>query len=151
MLLAAFANVRQQVLTIPRDQLQLADDVVTMRHKMRAHLGKKKVAMFGLKQDQGGITDIEFLAQYLVLAYAHQQPALTRWSDNVRIFESLADHDIIDSTIANQLQHAYCDMRNAIHRLSLLGLPAYVDQQQFVDMRHIVELVWQQWLEPNEV
>ena len=148
---AAFADIRQQVLTMPRDRHQLAIDVAAMRHKMRQHLGKKKVGMFGLKQDQGGITDIEFLAQYLVLAYAHQQPALTRWSDNVRIFESMAHFDILDSTTANQLQQAYCDMRNAIHRLSLLGLSAYVDQQQFIDVRHIVEQVWQQWLEPNEV
>ncbi|MEC6899641.1 bifunctional [glutamate--ammonia ligase]-adenylyl-L-tyrosine phosphorylase/[glutamate--ammonia-ligase] adenylyltransferase [Photobacterium piscicola] len=147
----AFADVRQQVLTVARDQAQLANDVVTMRHKMRAHLGKQKVGMFGLKQDQGGITDIEFLAQYLVLAYAHQQPALTRWSDNVRIFESMANYDIIDSVTVAQLQQAYCDMRNAIHRLSLLGLPAYVDQQQFIEMRQTVEQVWQQWLEPCQV
>ncbi|WP_394167238.1 bifunctional [glutamate--ammonia ligase]-adenylyl-L-tyrosine phosphorylase/[glutamate--ammonia-ligase] adenylyltransferase [Photobacterium piscicola] len=148
---AAFTDVRQQVLTVVRDSVQLANDVVTMRHKMRAHLGKQKVGMFGLKQDQGGITDIEFLAQYLVLAYAHQQPALTRWSDNVRIFESMANYDIIDSVTAIQLQQAYCDMRNAIHRLSLLGLPAYVDQQQFIGMRQTVEQVWQQWLEPSQV
>ncbi|WP_279152116.1 bifunctional [glutamate--ammonia ligase]-adenylyl-L-tyrosine phosphorylase/[glutamate--ammonia-ligase] adenylyltransferase [Photobacterium iliopiscarium] len=147
----AFADVRQQVLTVARDQAQLANDVVMMRHKMRAHLGKKKAGMFGLKQDQGGITDIEFLAQYLVLAYAHQQPALTRWSDNVRIFDSMADYDIIDSATVTQLQQAYCDMRNAIHRLSLLGLPAYVDQQQFIGMRQTVEQVWQQWLEPCQV
>lgn len=148
---AAFSDVRQQVLTAARDSVQLANDVVMMRHKMRAHLGKQKVGMFGLKQDQGGITDIEFLAQYLVLAYAHQQPALTRWSDNVRIFESMANYDIIDSVTVAQLQQAYCDMRNAIHRLSLLGLPAYVDQQQFIGMRQTVEQVWQQWLEPCQV
>ncbi|SMY37849.1 bifunctional [glutamate--ammonia ligase]-adenylyl-L-tyrosine phosphorylase/[glutamate--ammonia-ligase] adenylyltransferase [Photobacterium andalusiense] len=148
---AAFSEVRQQVLTLERDSAQLANDVVTMRHKMRAHLGKKKAGMFGLKQDQGGITDIEFLAQYSVLAYAHQQPALTRWSDNIRIFESLAANGIIDSITAAQLQHAYCDMRNAIHRLSLLGLPAYVEQQQFVDERHIVAQVWQQWLASHTV
>ncbi|MCP4957563.1 bifunctional [glutamate--ammonia ligase]-adenylyl-L-tyrosine phosphorylase/[glutamate--ammonia-ligase] adenylyltransferase [Photobacterium aquimaris] len=148
---AAFSEVRQYVLTVERDQAQLAHDVVTMRDKMRAHLGKKKVGMFGLKQDQGGITDIEFLAQYLVLAYAHQQPALTRWSDNIRIFESLAANGIIDSITAEQLQQAYCDMRNAIHRLSLLGLPAYVEQQQFVDERHTVAQVWQQWLASHTV
>ncbi|SMY17841.1 bifunctional [glutamate--ammonia ligase]-adenylyl-L-tyrosine phosphorylase/[glutamate--ammonia-ligase] adenylyltransferase [Photobacterium aquimaris] len=148
---AAFSEVRQYVLTVERDQAQLANDVVTMRDKMRAHLGKKKVGMFGLKQDQGGITDIEFLAQYLVLAYAHQQPALTRWSDNIRIFESLAVNGIIDSITAEQLQQAYCDMRNAIHRLSLLGLPAYVEQQQFVDERHTVAQVWQQWLASHTV
>ncbi|WP_163923642.1 bifunctional [glutamate--ammonia ligase]-adenylyl-L-tyrosine phosphorylase/[glutamate--ammonia-ligase] adenylyltransferase [Photobacterium sp. Alg240-V54] len=148
---AAFSEVRQQVLTVERDSAQLANDVVTMRDKMRAHLGKKKAGMFGLKQDQGGITDIEFLAQYLVLAYAHQQPALTRWSDNIRIFESLAANGILDSSTAAKLQQAYCDMRNAIHRLSLLGLPAYVEQQQFTDERHTVAQVWQQWLASHKV
>lgn len=52
---------------------------------MRAHLGNKHRDRFDIKADEGGITDIEFITQYLVLRYAHEKPKLTRWSDNVRI------------------------------------------------------------------
>lgn len=56
-----------------------------------------------IKQDAGGITDIEFLAQYLVLKYSHTLPKLTHWSDNVRIFESFAQQDVMDNGTANEL------------------------------------------------
>ena len=67
-----------------------------MREKMRAHLGNKHRDRFDIKADEGGITDIEFITQYLVLRYAHEKPKLTRWSDNVRILELLARRDIIE-------------------------------------------------------
>ena len=60
---------------------------------MRAHLGHKHKGRWDLKADEGGITDIEFITQYLVLRYAAEDPTLTRWSDNVRILELLANGD----------------------------------------------------------
>ncbi|MEW7000336.1 hypothetical protein M5585_06620 [Serratia ureilytica] len=62
---------------------------------MRSHLGNKQRDLFDIKTDEGGITDIEFIAQYLVLRYAPGEPRLTRWSDNVRIFELMANYDIM--------------------------------------------------------
>ncbi|EAS63211.1 bifunctional [glutamate--ammonia ligase]-adenylyl-L-tyrosine phosphorylase/[glutamate--ammonia-ligase] adenylyltransferase [Photobacterium angustum] len=144
----AFADVRQQILSIPRKRNELAKAVVEMRHKMRDHLGKKKAGMFGLKQDKGGITDIEFLAQFLVLASAAEQPDVTRWSDNIRIFSSMTQEGIISAENAKLLQHAYCEMRNETHKLNLLGSDAYVSDQQFVELRENVEAIWQQILEP---
>lgn len=146
----AFADVRRQILTQCREPHQLQHDVVAMRHKMREHMGSKKAGMFGLKQDQGGITDIEFIAQYLVLQHASQQPALTRWSDNVRIFDTMAEYEILSLSQATALKQAYCSMRDEVHRLNLLGLPAYVDEQQFGTEREVVKQIWQQYLEPAE-
>ncbi|PSV51926.1 bifunctional [glutamate--ammonia ligase]-adenylyl-L-tyrosine phosphorylase/[glutamate--ammonia-ligase] adenylyltransferase [Photobacterium sp. GB-1] len=144
----AFADVRQQILSIPRKRNELAKAVVEMRHKMRDHLGKKKAGMFGLKQDKGGITDIEFLAQFLVLANAAEQPDVTRWSDNIRIFSSMTQEGIISAEDAKLLQHAYCEMRNETHKLNLLGSDAYVSDKQFVELRENVEAIWLQILEP---
>ena len=144
----AFDNVRQQILSIPRERNELAKAVVEMRHKMRDHLGKKKAGMFGLKQDKGGITDIEFLAQFLVLANAAEQPDVTRWSDNIRIFSSMTQEGIISAEDAKLLQHAYCEMRNETHKLNLLGSDAYVSDKQFVELRKNVKAIWQQILEP---
>ncbi|KJG52810.1 bifunctional [glutamate--ammonia ligase]-adenylyl-L-tyrosine phosphorylase/[glutamate--ammonia-ligase] adenylyltransferase [Photobacterium angustum] len=144
----AFADVRRQILSIPRKRNELAKAVVEMRHKMRDHLGKKKAGMFGLKQDKGGITDIEFLAQFFVLANAAEQPIVTRWSDNIRILSSMTQEGIISAENAKLLQHAYCEMRNETHKLNLLGSDAYVSDQQFVELRENVEAIWQQILEP---
>ncbi|SUI18998.1 adenyl-transferase [Salmonella enterica subsp. salamae] len=63
--------------------------------------------VFDIKADEGGITDIEFIAQYLVLRYAHEKPKLTRWSDNVRILELLAQNGIMDEQEAQALTVAY--------------------------------------------
>ncbi|PSW02640.1 bifunctional [glutamate--ammonia ligase]-adenylyl-L-tyrosine phosphorylase/[glutamate--ammonia-ligase] adenylyltransferase [Photobacterium lipolyticum] len=145
----AFADVRRQILMQCREPQQLRHDVVAMRHKMREHMGSKKAGMFGLKQDKGGITDIEFIAQYLVLQHASQEPALTRWSDNVRIFDTMAEYEILSLSQATALKQAYCSMRDEIHRLSLLGLPAYVNEQQFGTEREVVKQIWQQYLEPS--
>ncbi|MGF1725216.1 bifunctional [glutamate--ammonia ligase]-adenylyl-L-tyrosine phosphorylase/[glutamate--ammonia-ligase] adenylyltransferase [Photobacterium nomapromontoriensis] len=144
-----FVAVREQILMQPREPVKLRSDVVAMRHKMREHLGSKQASMFGLKQDKGGITDIEFLAQYLVLQYASGERALTRWSDNIRVFDTMAEYGILAPEEAMQLKQAYCVMRDEIHRLSLLGLPAYVSNEAFMVERTAVQAIWHQRLEPD--
>ncbi len=141
-----FALVRQHTLTQEREEATLRQKVIEMRHKMRDHLGSKKIGLFDLKQDEGGITDIEFIAQYLVLQHAHDNPALARWSDNVRIFDTMAEHEQMSPEQVTAIKSAYCAMRDAIHRLNLLGQSAYVDEQQFSAERAIVRQVWQQYL-----
>ncbi len=84
-LTSQFDAVRRTIMTTARDGKTLQTEVREMREKMRAHLGNKYRDRFDIKADEGGITDIEFIAQYLVLRYAHEKPKLTRWSDNVRI------------------------------------------------------------------
>ncbi|NMS18693.1 bifunctional glutamine synthetase adenylyltransferase/deadenyltransferase, partial [Vibrio parahaemolyticus] len=115
------------------------------REKMRGHLGGKKPGRFMLKQDVGGITDIEFLAQYLVLNYSHDKPKLTRWCDNVRIFETPIAQDVMDEDQAMQLIRAYTTMRNEIHRRNLLNLDADVVEDKFVAEREWVKQAWNQW------
>ncbi|MFC3025329.1 bifunctional [glutamate--ammonia ligase]-adenylyl-L-tyrosine phosphorylase/[glutamate--ammonia-ligase] adenylyltransferase [Vibrio zhugei] len=141
-----FTRVRQAILTMERDEPDLKQTVVEMRNKMRQHLAGKKANRFMLKQDAGGITDIEFLAQYLVLRYSHAKPALTRWSDNVRIFETLAEQGILSVAQAESLIHAYTTLRNQIHRRNLLNLSTDVDPSRFVAERDQVIDLWNTWL-----
>ncbi|PFG45282.1 glutamate-ammonia-ligase adenylyltransferase [Vibrio sp. ES.051] len=141
----AFHNTRHDVLCKQRDQVRLKNNVVKMREKMRGHLGGKKPGRFMLKQDIGGITDIEFLAQYLVLNYSHDKPKLTRWCDNVRIFETLIAQNVMDEEQAMQLIRAYTSMRNEIHRRNLLNLDADVVEDKFVAEREWVKHAWGQW------
>ncbi|EOU2463114.1 bifunctional [glutamate--ammonia ligase]-adenylyl-L-tyrosine phosphorylase/[glutamate--ammonia-ligase] adenylyltransferase [Vibrio navarrensis] len=141
-----FARVRHEVLALPRDESQLKKEVAEMRVKMRDHLGGKKADRFMLKQDQGGITDIEFLAQYLVLNFSASKPKMTRWSDNVRIFETSIAQGVIDESQALALTQAYTRMRDEIHKRNLLNLDADVALDKFTAERQVVMDAWNAWL-----
>ena len=145
-LIKRFNQIRHDVLCKPREEKVLKTEVREMREKMRTHLGTTEQHRFNLKIDEGGIGDIEFLSQYLVLNYAHQYPKMTTWSDNVRILELAANYQIMDSQEAEQLTKAYIDMRNEIHQLSLQLLPSTVDDSYFKLEKQIVNQSWLKWL-----
>ncbi|MDC0610665.1 bifunctional [glutamate--ammonia ligase]-adenylyl-L-tyrosine phosphorylase/[glutamate--ammonia-ligase] adenylyltransferase [Vibrio sp.] len=141
-----FDQIRHRIL-VSKDQDTLRDDVISMRNKMREHLSGKKPGRFMLKQDPGGITDIEFLAQYLVLKFSGQYPLLTHWSDNIRIFESLTQEGVLKKEQTEKLIAAYTSMRDQIHRRNLLGLDADVSDDKFVHERENVISIWNEWLQ----
>lgn len=114
-----FNELRAEVLETQRDSEALAKDVREMRLKMRDHLLKVEEGMFDLKQSCGGIADIEFIAQYLVLAHASEHKSLSFWSDNVRIFAELAELALLPFETAQLLTQAYCHLRDESHRLVL--------------------------------
>lgn len=145
-LIKRFNQIRHDVLCKPRDENQLKTEVRQMREKMRNHLGTTQAELFNLKIDEGGIGDIEFLSQYLVLNYANSHPKMTNWSDNVRILELATHYQIMDSDEAEQLTQAYIDMRNQIHQLALQLLPSTVNSSQFYREKQIVKQSWQKWL-----
>ena len=145
-LTSQFDTVRRDIITLPRDGKTLQNEVREMREKMRAHLGNKHRDRFDIKADEGGITDIEFITQYLVLRYAHDKPKLTRWSDNVRILELLAQNDIMDEQEAMALTHAYTTLRDELHHLALQEQPGHVAQTCFEAERTLVRASWQKWL-----
>ncbi|MFD1009358.1 bifunctional [glutamate--ammonia ligase]-adenylyl-L-tyrosine phosphorylase/[glutamate--ammonia-ligase] adenylyltransferase [Oceanisphaera ostreae] len=142
-----FARVRQETLTRIRDKATLAEDVVKMREKMRTHMLKVKPGEFNLKQSMGGLVDIEFLTQYLVLAYGQDYPdALTRWSDNIRILEAAVEVGLLDEDEAERLKAAYCAIRNQGHRLSLSDQPGRIPDTELIQERSWVTDSWKKWL-----
>lgn len=145
-LTAHFDAVRREIMTLPREGKTLQTEVREMREKMRAHLGNKHRDRFDIKADEGGITDIEFITQYLVLRYAHEKPKLTRWSDNVRILELLAQNDIMEEQEAMALTRAYTTLRDELHHLALQELPGHVSEDCFTAERELVRASWQKWL-----
>ena len=142
-----FNEIRRDILCQPRALPALQSEVREMREKMRQHLGNKVRQRWDIKTDQGGITDIEFIAQYLVLGHAAHLPSLTRWSDNIRIFEAMAHCDVMPADEAEQLSTAYVSLREALHHLALQSLPAAVAEDAFTQQRQTVEHSWQKWLE----
>lgn len=138
--------VRAEILCLPRDTAELARDVQQMRERMREHLlpaGPAHEGEFDLKQGAGGIVDIEFMVQYAVLAWSHRLPGLARWSDNVRILETLGREGLFEQQKCNALTEAYIAYRSAAHQLSLQQQPGIVPAGRFVDLRDAVIAAWQ--------
>ncbi|MGL5660017.1 MAG: bifunctional [glutamate--ammonia ligase]-adenylyl-L-tyrosine phosphorylase/[glutamate--ammonia-ligase] adenylyltransferase [Aeromonas sp.] len=146
-ILAEFEQIRRQVLATHRDLPTLACEVRKMRHKMRDHLLQANPALFDLKQSPGGMVDIEFIAQFLVLAHAYREPdALTRWSDNVRIFDECVLVGVLTLAQATSLKQAYLKIRNLGHRLTLSEISRKVSGDQLQQERGHVLAIWQQLL-----
>ncbi|MCW2257921.1 glutamate-ammonia-ligase adenylyltransferase [Providencia alcalifaciens] len=141
-----FNRIRHETLCMPQDAETLCQQVRDMRLKMHQHLGSHQNTQFDLKTDPGGITDIEFIAQYLVLRYAPTNGSLTRWSDNVRIFELMAQNQLMPQEEASALTKAYVTMRDELHHLALQSLPSRVDISQFAVEREQVLASWVKWL-----
>ena len=118
-LCAEFEAVRRRVLAhaVRRDNLRM--EVEKMRARMRAELSEAKDGQFDIKQDAGGIGDIEFLVQYWVLAHAHEHPQLLAWPDNIRQLEALVSTGLLEAPVADWLAQTYREFRGVLHRLSL--------------------------------
>ncbi|MBI6548829.1 bifunctional [glutamate--ammonia ligase]-adenylyl-L-tyrosine phosphorylase/[glutamate--ammonia-ligase] adenylyltransferase [Xenorhabdus lircayensis] len=141
-----FERIRRETLCLPREPDLLHQQVREMREKMYRHLGSHQPDQFDIKADPGGITDIEFIAQYQVLRYAPENANLTRWSDNVRIFELMANHNIMDEQEAMALTQAYITMRDELHHLALQTLSSCVSAEHFSHQQALVRDSWQKWL-----
>ena len=151
----AFKETRHRVLCQQRERAPLLGDVIEMRNKMRGHLGSEKSGggkageesnVFNLKQDAGGIVDIEFMVQFAVLAWSHEIPDLTRWSDNIRILACLEEGGVISAEDAEILTRAYKNYRSVGHRLQLQKQPLVVKASEFMAEREQVASVWRQLL-----
>lgn len=142
-----FARVRHEILTQSRDQQALRQSVKEMREKMRTQLGSKNSDQFDLKQDRGGIADIEFMVQYGVLAWASEYPQLCEFTDNIRLLESFSKAGLMTSTDTEALCEAYSTYRKEVHRLTLQEQPATVAEGVFKQERQVVEKIWQKIME----
>ena len=138
-----FEQIRRDVLMNHVRRETLREDVRSMRERMRSELGHASVGKFDLKQDPGGIADIEFLAQYWVLRWAQERPPLCAFSDTIRQLESLGSAALVDHGVIDELVDAYRRFRQAAHRLSLEEQPPVVPAAPFADQRQTVTRIWQ--------
>ena len=137
-----YETIRHRVLTLPRDENNLKTEVNDMREKMRAALDTKEANKFDLKQSKGGIADIEFIVQFGVLASAATCPALTTYTDNVRLLEGLAEQGFITQNEADFLKLAYCTYRDTGHKQVLQGDKALINESQVAAMKQQVAGIW---------
>jgi glutamate-ammonia-ligase adenylyltransferase len=118
-----------------------------MRERMRKELSSKDPGLFDLKQDTGGIVDIEFLVQYLVLLKSCEYKELLKWTDIVRLLETLKETNIINDQVAHILKVAYLTYRSAVHQFSLQEKPAKAPETKFRGMRENVRQIWKDMME----
>ena len=141
---AEFDQIRQSTLAKKRDEVTLKAEITGMRAKMYQHFTQPQAVEFNLKTDKGGITDIEFIAQYLVLANAETSPEMAVWSDNIRIFDTAMAYGILTEPAGEQLKYCYMAMRNRIHHLNLLRQPSCVPMSEFEAERDFIGKMWSQ-------
>jgi len=117
-----FERLRNEVLAMPREPARLAADVLDMRRRMLdGHPNKS--GLFDLKHDRGGMVDVEFIVQYLVLAHAHAQPRLLGNLGNIALLRIAGELRLIDAPLAAEVGDAYRRFRKLQHELRLNNAP----------------------------
>jgi glutamate-ammonia-ligase adenylyltransferase len=117
---AAFEDIRRRILVKPRDATALAREVLAMRERMHvAHPNPS--GLFDVKHDRGGMIDLEFVVQALVLAHAARHPGLTANLGNIALLGIAASLGLVPAALAARCQEAYREFRRLQHALRLSG------------------------------
>ena len=142
----AFERERREVLTHHVNRSELKEEIVKMRKRMRAELSRSGRGEFDLKQDPGGLADIDFIIDYWVLAHAEEFPDLVEFPDKVRQLEALARNGLISARRANRVQTAYLALRGGVHELALIEGGRVVPDGAFADERVWIRTLWDEVL-----
>ncbi len=136
---AAFEAIRERILRRRRDVEPLKKEIIAMREKLHA-AHPNKSALFDLKHDRGGMIDIEFAVQFLVLAHAHRFPELTRNLGNIALLRMAGELDLLAEPICQGAADAYREFRRLQHMLRLNGAQyARVPPAQVAAQRQAVQ------------
>ncbi len=141
---AAFESIRREVLQLRRDRSQLRAEVLAMRAKMRENLGSKETeGVFDLKHDRGGLVDVEFIVQYLILAHACDFPQLTGNLGNIALLGIAAQCGLIPADQAEAARSAYREYRRIQHLRRLNDLDSRVEAAPHAMRIAAVRALWQ--------
>jgi glutamate-ammonia-ligase adenylyltransferase len=137
-----FEAERIAILRMQRDQAGLRKDVLSMREQLlEGHPNASD--LFDLKHDRGGMIDIEFAVQYLVLGQSHRHPELTRNAGNIALLKLAAQLDLIPVESAESVGDAYRDYRRRQHWLRLNGAKyARVPAQEVANRIDATRRLW---------
>ena len=118
----AFEHIRKELLCLEREPMTLRNEILTMRAKMLdGHPNPS--GLFDIKHDRGGMVDIEFIVQYLILAHAHRYPQLTRNIGNLALLELAGKLGLIPLELAVQVGDLYRTLRKTQHTMRLNHQP----------------------------
>jgi glutamate-ammonia-ligase adenylyltransferase len=139
-----FNAIRERVLREQRSYPELRQEITTMRHKARQSKAQRQADLFDIKQGVGGLVDIEFITQYVVLRWAAKYPSLVEYPDNIRILERAGMEGLLSIHDVGILSEAYKAYRRFIHRSSLQNKTAMVADDELQFFRIGVQRIWQQ-------
>jgi glutamate-ammonia-ligase adenylyltransferase len=139
-----FESLRREVLCLPRDVAKLHDEVLAMREKMHAgHVNESD--LFDLKHDSGGIVDVEFCVQYLVLRHCAAHPELADNVGNIALLLRAGAAGLIPADVAQGAADAYRELRRQQHAIKLSGADyARVPLPAVENARDAVRALWTQ-------
>lgn len=140
-----FKVIREEVLSKKRDLTLLKSEVREMREKMRSHLDKSEGDLVDIKQGEGGLVDIEFLAQYLVLANSCEYVSLMEHCNTVSIFKALVQLDILSDVEQKTLVNTYQQLRDYGHKATLQNESLLVDKSLLTQQKQIMQL-WSKFI-----
>jgi len=136
-----FEEIRIEVLRQPRELAKLRDEVLAMRQRMvDAH--PKKAALFDLKHDRGGLIDVEFIVQYLVLGHSCEHASLTGNLGNIALLKMAGELGLIPADQATAVADTYREYRRLQHGLRLNNQASQVDPEQVSGMAAGVRRLW---------
>lgn len=140
---ARFEAIRADILGRPRDPAALRAEISAMRAKMREAHPAPEEDRFDIKHGRGGLVDVEFIVQYLVLSGAHDHAALLANLGNLALLGTAAELGLIAAESARQVQDAYRALRRLQHRAGLRGeKTAWVDAAQVETHTAAVRGLW---------
>ena len=142
-----FERERRDVLINHVNRDALKQEIVKMRGRMRAELSRSARGEFDLKQDAGGIADIEFIIDYWVLAQSKEFPDLVEYPDKVRQLDGLVEHGLISARRAYRMRTIYLALRGSAHELALIEGGRVVPAGAFAEERTWVRNLWNEVLE----
>jgi len=142
-----FDRIRAATLTGRVRIESLRDDVLEMRARMRSELDRSNSTVFDLKQGLGGIGDIEFLVQFLVLQQAREHASVIEFSDNIRQLDALVNCGAVAADTAAELQEIYRKYRLRQHHLVLNDEAPLVDAELFLAERERISRLWDEYFE----
>ena len=145
-LVEQFERIRKTTLSNTRNINELKKSVIEMRNKMQNHLDKSTLTESDIKQSKGGLVDIEFLAQYLVLAYYEKFPEANLPSDNIRIFEMLSQWQVLTNDECQQLISHYCQLRDFGHHCVLKNKANLMPLTEFSSHAEVVINIFKKYL-----
>jgi glutamate-ammonia-ligase adenylyltransferase len=145
---ATFEEIRRRILVRPRDAASLAKEVLAMRERMHeAHPNAS--GLFDVKHDRGGMIDLEFIVQTLVLAHAARHGELTGNLGNIALLGIAAGLGLIPAGLAEQCREAYRAFRRIQHALRLSGAQyARVPLERAAAHASAVRALWAQVFGP---
>jgi [glutamine synthetase] adenylyltransferase / [glutamine synthetase]-adenylyl-L-tyrosine phosphorylase len=138
---ARFAAVRTAVLCAPRETTALAQDILAMRDKVRA-AHRVPPDKFDVKHSAGGMVDVEFVVQYLVLAHAQAQPSLRENVGNIALLQRAERHGLLPSGVGEHAAAAYRALRQAQHLARLNEVPTQLGKGELESERAAVTALW---------